>query len=591
MLDGPGGDQRLTGQPRLSDEALTSRVTATLARGALIARLRDPGDLTAAEVAALTRLDDGPAAPGEDWNDGSWADLEVPAPDLVHDGYRVAAVGMALDPGFTRQYGGGGCGFAGGGPLDVMLPGSDLAWYAGQARQRGLAGLSDDELCGVMAGARKLGSWAAELELAAVTELSARRAGPDGSPGEHVTEEIAVVLTLTRRSADGLLGLARNLSRLPMTKALLAAGIIDRPRAAVIAERLALLSDAHAAAVEQAVLPRAPGMTTGRLAAALDRAIAAYDPQAAIRRREKAQKDARVEIWAEPAGTAAIAGRDLAPASVITLDKALDADARWLAEHGMPGTHDQLRAAAFLARLAGQPLAFLLPQPSAGQAGTTDPAAPGTAPGAPATSRAAASGTNGLGGWVNLTMPVSAWLGLTDAPGEAGGYGPLDAGVCRELVNVLTANPRTRWCLTLTGPGGRAIAHGCATTGPPRASPGPAWLAGITIVPVATGSCDHRHESAGYRPAAALRHLIKVRSPRCGFPGCRRPALACDDDHTIPYHRGGRTCECNLHPLCRRHHQTKQSPGWHMAQPEPGQLTWTPPSGRRYIVTPEPYPW
>jgi hypothetical protein len=42
--------------------------------------------------------------------------------------------------------------------------------------------------------------------------------------------------------------------------------------------------------------------------------------------------------------------------------------------------------------------------------------------------------------------------------------------------------------------------------------------------------------------------------------------------------------------LCRRHHQAKQAPGWHLDQPEPGILTWTLPSGRRYTTTAEPYP-
>jgi len=84
--------------------------------------------------------------------------------------------------------------------------------------------------------------------------------------------------------------------------------------------------------------------------------------------------------------------------------------------------------------------------------------------------------------------------------------------------------------------------------------------------------------------------LIKIRDRRCGYPGCRRPAARCDDDHTIPHHQGGKTCECNLYPLCRRHHQAKQEPGWRLDQPEPGILTWTLPSGRRYTTAPEPYP-
>ena len=112
----------------------------------------------------------------------------------------------------------------------------------------------------------------------------------------------------------------------------------------------------------------------------------------------------------------------------------------------------------------------------------------------------------------------------------------------------------------------------------------------MKISPIETGTCQHRRESAGYQPSDTLRHLLKTRSRRCGFPGCRRPALRCDDDHTIPYHQGGKTCECNLHPLCRRHHQTKQAPGWRLDQPEPGTLIWTMPSGRQVTVTPEPYP-
>jgi len=66
--------------------------------------------------------------------------------------------------------------------------------------------------------------------------------------------------------------------------------------------------------------------------------------------------------------------------------------------------------------------------------------------------------------------------------------------------------------------------------------------------------------------------------------------VRCDDDHTIPYDQGGRTCECNLYPLCRRHHQTKQARGWQLTQPEPGTLIWTTPSGRQYTTKAEPYP-
>jgi hypothetical protein len=491
-----------------------------------------------------------------------------------------AALPEALDAGFTHRYGGCGTGFAAGGPLDVMLPGEELAWHAGTARRRGIGALSDDELCGLIGGARRLVSWSAELELAAVAELDARRAGPDGREGEHVAEEVAAVLTLTGRSATSLLELSRRLERLGATRAMQAAGLIDRSRAAIIADHVALLSDAHAAAVQDAVLPRAPGMTTGQLAAACQRAALRWDPQAAIRRRKEAEKEARVETWAEAAGTAALAGRDLAPASVVAADKTLDADARWLKAHGVPGGHDQLRAAALIARLTGQRLDTLLPP------------APAASRPARGQQRGPTAGAAGLGGSVNLTVPAATWLGRSHAPGEIAGMGAADAGICRDLASALAASPATRWCVTVVDRQGRAVAHGCARggPGPPGSGEAAAWLAAVKITPIETGECSHRRESAGYQPSDSLRHIVKVRSRRCGFPGCRRPAARCDDDHTIPYHKGGKTCECNLHPLCRRHHQAKQAPGWRLDQPEPGILIWTMPSGRQVAVTPEPYP-
>jgi Domain of unknown function (DUF222) len=490
------------------------------------------------------------------------------------DEYDGEPVAEALEAGFTHHLPSpGATGFAAGGPLDRMPGGHELAWHAGTARQRGLGALSDTELCGVMEAAQRLESWAGGLKLATVAELDARRAGPDGREGEHVTQEVAAVLKLTGRSASSLVELSRRLERLPATAAMLAAGLIDSRRAAIIADHTALLSNEHAVAVQDAVLAAAPRMTTGELAAACRHAVAACDPEAAIRRRKEAEKDARVETWAEAAGTAALAGRDLAPASVIAADKTLDADARWLKAHGRPGGHDQLRADAMIARLTGQPLEALLPL-AAGSGSAPSPGVPV------------------VGGCVNLTMPAAAWLGHSDAPGEVPGTGPADAGTCRDLAGALAASPATRWCVTIVDRQGRAVAHGCARDGPgPPGSRDPAaWLATVKITPIETGTCQHRRESAGYQPSDSLRHVIKTRSRRCGFPGCRRPAVRCDDDHTIPYDQGGKTCECNLHPLCRRHHQTKQAPGWRLDQPEPGTLVWTMPNGRQVTVTPEPYP-
>jgi hypothetical protein len=84
--------------------------------------------------------------------------------------------------------------------------------------------------------------------------------------------------------------------------------------------------------------------------------------------------------------------------------------------------------------------------------------------------------------------------------------------------------------------------------------------------------------------------------PVCVFPGCRRHAArGCEIDHRIPYDHhdpegvrgGGRTCSCNLQPLCKNHHQQKTAGALrvraitHAEDPTApaGTLEWTLPSG------------
>ena len=129
---------------------------------------------------------------------------------------------------------------------------------------------------------------------------------------EFASYELALALTLTGRSAEGYLDFAVELvTRMPGTLAALEAGEIDIIRARIIAEATHVLSAGHAAKVEALIFPRAGQQTSGRLRAALARAVLAADPDAARRRREQAQRDARVLRWREEAGTAALCGRDL----------------------------------------------------------------------------------------------------------------------------------------------------------------------------------------------------------------------------------------------------------------------------------------
>ena len=219
---------------------------------------------------------------------------------------------------------------------------------------------------------------------------------------------------------------------------------------------------------------------------------------------------------------------------------------------------------------------------------------------------------------MNLTVPLTTLLGLTQTPGQAAGYGPLDADTARVLACAVAGHRATRWQITVTAPDGTALAHGTAPgrtrisvsgpagNGPQDSRPqgsrpqggrpqgsGPAahgWTVAVTAEPVATGSCDHRRCEPGYRPSPRLQRLVRARASTCTAPGCRRPAAACDLDHTRGYDDDGWTCECNLAPLCRHHHRVKQTEGWQLRQPSPGVMTWTTPAGRRYTTLPSQHP-
>ena len=510
----------------------------------------EPDDDEAAWLAGL------PAAVRADYLAGAWT-----------------GAGESIPAGFLHHLRSGpaGAGFAAGGALDTLAPGPWLSEALTNATtgDGGHAGLGESELIGVLCGWRRIAAWAAAGEAAAVLTLARRRAAASAEPGrsdlaEHVTDEIAAALTLTGRSAGRLLTVAAALGRLPDVHAALQHGQIDWPKAGVFADELAPLADDElAAGIAGRFLGRAGagGWTTGQLRAALRRAVLAADPAAADRRRADARHDAQVTAWDEASGNAGLAGRELPPAEVLAADARLTALARWLQRRGAPGTISQLRAAVYTALLNGRPIDTLLAdRASAGDAaGDRDEAALDPVPGGPAADSPAVSGT------IHLTMPLSAWLDGGE-PGEVAGHGPIDAATSRDLAAMLARSTATRWCLTLTGPGGRAAGHACARRGPAAGQPAITWAAGLRakLEMLETGSCSHPRQTARYQPPSTLRHLIQARQRTCSHPSCRRPAVPCDLDHTTPYDQAGRTCECNLAPA----RSTKCRTSWCAVSPE-----------------------
>jgi hypothetical protein len=570
----------------------------------------EPWELTEAEVAALPRLgeelppelDEVPWWLSEEFT-GSDAELEAAfvrsLPADIRPEYAAGpwtGAGEVWGAGFVHHdevAGPRGDGFAAGGEHDVLAPGPELATAAVAAAAR-RGELGESELIGVACGWQRLTSWAQAGLAGCLNELVTRRKDQSvalkrPSLAAHVDDEVAAALALTGQSAGRLLGVSAGLGRLPEAAAALSAGRIDWVKAGLFADYLAGIPDGDAAQIAAGVLAGADRRTSGQLRAALIRAVLAYDPDSAQRRREQARKEASVQVWQEPSGNAGLAGRELAAADAVHASARLTACARWLRQNGATGSTDELRAAAFIALLTDQPLASLLPATGGGnRCGADGDSASAVGPGG---GGAAGGGWPRLIGSITLTMPMSTWLGQSAAPGELSGYGPADAGTCADLAD--RAGPSARWCLTLTDVAGRAFAHACAGHRSPGGGAGAiTWARSLRdkLEVLESGTCGHPRRADGYCPPRRLRNLVMIRQRTCSFPGCRRPARRCDLDHTVPYDQGGATCECNLAPVCRRHHQAKQAPGWHLTQDQPGVMTWRMPHGREYQTTGELYP-
>ena len=106
----------------------------------------------------------------------------------------------------------------------------------------------------------------------------------------------------------------------------------------------------------------------------------------------------------------------------------------------------------------------------------------------------------------------------------------------------------------------------------------------LTVLPV-IDLADHV-QSEAYEIAERLKTRTDLLNPSCVFPWCHRPARLCDHDHRVPHDVGGSTCDCNLAPLCRRHHRLKTHAGWRYTTLEPGTHLWSDPHGQQFLREP-----
>ena len=462
---------------------------------------------------------------------------------------REAGPAPGLDPGLDAgflprdpvpgQQGRAGSGFTSGHAFDTSAPGPSLAGAldAATGGTGGYKNLDDDELIGVLAGWQKTEGWAAAGRLAAVAELAARRpalrrkeaATRGGTPAgwnKFCADEVAVALALSRRSAERMVPLAHDLAtRLPLTRQALAGGIIGDYKAQLIAEATRVLDDAAAAEAEAAVIPDGvTGKTPAQIRAAIGRAVLKADPDAAQRRREEAEKDPRVELWREDAGTAAICGYGLPPDAALAADQAITTTALELKAAGLAGTMDQLRARAYLDALLGQDSR---PTPASPETARTE--APGAEAAGAETAGAETAGAETAGAEAAGAEAAGAETAGAEAAGaEAAGAetaGAETAGA--ETAGAETAGAETAGAETAGAETAGAETAGAETAGSSMGSPAPG-----------TGSGQHDPAAADADPDR------EARQEHGNHPaGPTGPA-----DHRTPDSGNGRTAEDDRAP-------------------------------------------
>lgn len=162
--------------------------------------------------------------------------------------------------------------------------------------------------------------------------------------------------------------------------------------------------------------------------------------------------------------------------------------------------------------------------------------------------------THDIGGYarpvINVTVPHTTLMGLSDEPGMLGGE-PIPA----ELARIIAADKNATWYRLLTDPAGDFL--DLSTT--------------------------------GYAPTDAIWRHVTARDQLCVWPGCNRAAARSEKDHRVPY-PDGPTAVSNLDDLCRPHHRVKHTNGYAVERTADGDYLVTTPRGTRLRSRPPEQP-
>jgi hypothetical protein len=154
--------------------------------------------------------------------------------------------------------------------------------------------------------------------------------------------------------------------------------------------------------------------------------------------------------------------------------------------------------------------------------------------------------TAGLNPLIQVTVPITALLGVDDRPGQL----PTGQLIPAQAVRDLMSHPGTVFHRLLTDPAGQLL----------------------------------EYSPEIYRPKADVDRFIRARHRTCVMPCCSHPSRSCDIDHAVSW-PSGKSTGTNLGP---RHHRYKHATNAEVTIADDGTTTIKTRWGQIYTSKPEP---
>ncbi|PXA67289.1 HNH endonuclease signature motif containing protein [Cryobacterium arcticum] len=357
-----------------------------------------------------------------------------------------------------------------------------------------------------------------------------------------IVSELACLTRVAERTVDRWMDEAQFLYYYaPATFDALAAGEISYRHATTMVDQVRTLPDEDQAAFEEQLLPAAKTMPVGRFREKARRLREKLHPESLVTRAKTAVAGRRTYWEADYDGMGWLHWYGTAEQTTAAFDR-ITSMATSLKKIGDPTPPADGPQNAF-----GEPGVSAVEALEAEKRGLDQFRADVTAALLLDGITSTGLGT-GVTGTVMVTVTADTLLGRSDEPAILEGYGPISPEAARRIAGDVPGFTRL-----LTHP--------------------------ETGVVLSLGTTQ-------YKNTTAMKTWLRMRDETCRFPGCSRPAIRSDIDHTTDWADGGPTDHDNLAHLCEPHHRLKHLSQWTVTQEPGGILLWTSPGKRSYRTDP-----